>query len=183
MTTTEMTTTELDPQPTGDCSSDGGCAVVDPHAGARIGQPAMVVPGALEAMQALGAAIAGGGVPERTMDLVNLRASQINSCGVCLLGDVRAAKRHGETDERLAVVAGWRDAPFFTDAERAALALTEAVTRLADRADPVPDDVWDEAARHYDELALAALVLQIANINVWNRLNVATRQVAGAYDW
>jgi AhpD family alkylhydroperoxidase len=178
-----MTTSALDAQITGGCSTDGGCAVVDRHGGARIGQPAMVVPGAMEALQALGAAIAARGVPQTTIDLVNLRASQINSCGVCLLGDVRAAKKHGETDDRLAVVAGWRDAPFFTDAERAALALTEAVTRLADRADPVPDEIWDDAARHYDEQALAALVLQIANINVWNRLNVATRQVAGAYDW
>ena len=178
-----MTTTELDVQAVGDCSPDGACAVVDPNHDARIGQPAMVVPGALAAMQALGAAIAAVGVPERTLDLVNLRASQINGCGVCLLGDVKAAKKHSETDDRLAVVAGWRDAPFFTEAERAALALTEAVTRLADRSDPVPDAVWDEAARHYDERELAALVLQIANINVWNRLNVATAQVAGAYDW
>jgi alkylhydroperoxidase family enzyme len=85
-----------------------------------------------------------------------------------------------ETDERLFAVAAWRDAPYFTDAERAALALTEAATRISDRADPVPDEVWDEAARHYDKHALAALVIAIANINVWNRLNVATRQVAGS---
>ena len=89
-------------------------------------------------------------------------------------------KKAGETDERLFAVAAWRDAPYFTDAERAALALTEAVTRLSDRADPVPDEIWDEAARHYDEPALAALILAIATINVWNRLNVTTRQVAGA---
>ena len=169
-------------QATGDCTPDGGCAVVDQH-GARMGHPAMIVPGAMAALQAVGAAVAESGLPMRTIDLVNLRVSQINGCGVCLLGDVRAAKKHGETDERLAVVAGWRDAPFFTGSERAALALAEAVTRLSDRSDPVPDDVWDEAARHYDEAALAALVVAIANINVWNRLNVATRQVAGAYEW
>lgn len=87
-------------------------------------------------------------------------------------------------------MAAWRDAPYFTDAERAALALTEASTRLSDRADPVPDEVWEEAARHYDQNALACLVLAIATINVWNRLNVTTRQVAGewfksaeAHDW
>lgn len=80
-------------------------------------------------------------------------------------------------------MAGWREAPFFTDAERAALALAEAVTRISDCSDPVPDVVWDEAARHYDEPALAALVMAIANINVWNRLNVATGQLAGAYEW
>ncbi len=90
-------------------------------------------------------------------------------------------KKAGETDERLFALAAWRDAPYFTDAERAALALTEAVTRLSDRPDPVPDEIWDEAVRHYDEPALAALILSIALINVWNRLNVATRQVAGAW--
>jgi AhpD family alkylhydroperoxidase len=164
------------------CSPDGGCAIVDQH-GARMGHPAFVVPGAMDALQALGAAIAATSLPVRTIDLVNLRVSQINGCAVCLLGDLRAAQQHGETDERIAVVAGWREAPFFSDAERAALALAEAMTRLADRADAVSDDVWDAAARQYDEQALAALVLQIANINVWNRLNVATRQVAGAYEW
>ena len=93
----------------------------------------------------------------------------------------RDLKKAGETDQRLFAVAAWREAPYFTDAERAALALTEAVTRLSDRADPVPDDVWEEATRHYDEPALAALILGIANINVWNRLNVTTRQVAGEW--
>jgi alkylhydroperoxidase family enzyme len=93
----------------------------------------------------------------------------------------RSLKKASESDERLYTVAAWRDAPYFTDAERAALALTEAATRLADRPDPVPDDIWEEAARHYDEKALAALVLAIATINVWNRLNVSTRQVAGEW--
>jgi alkylhydroperoxidase family enzyme len=86
----------------------------------------------------------------------------------------------GETDERLFTVAAWREAPYFDDAERAALALTEAVTRLSDRADPVPDEIWKEAARHFDERALAVLTLAIASVNVWSRLNVATRQVAGS---
>ena len=93
-------------------------------------------------------------------------------------GGWRKAKKAGETDERLFSVAAWREASYYTEAERAALALAEAVTQLSDRADPVPDALWDEAARHYDEPALAALILAIANINVWNRLNVATRQVA-----
>jgi len=143
----------------------------------------MVVADAMPALQALGASVGRSTVPSRTIDLVNLRASQINGCGVCMLGDAVGAKKRGETDERLWVVAGWRDAPLFSDAERAALALTEAITRLSDRADPVPDDIWEDAARHYDEEELAALVLAIANINLWNRLNVATRQVAGAYEW
>jgi alkylhydroperoxidase family enzyme len=90
-----------------------------------------------------------------------------------------AALEAGETPQRLLTLSGWRETPFFEPHERAALALTEAVTRLADRPDPVPDEVWDEAARHYDEPALAGLVIEIALINVWNRLNVATRQPAG----
>jgi len=110
---------------------------------------------------------------------VHLRVSQINGCGPCVNAGSVAAKEAGETDERLFTVAAWREAPYFTDADRAALALAEAVTRLADRADPVPDHIWDEAARHYDEKALAALVLRIATTNVFNRLNVTTRQVAG----
>ena len=148
---------------------------------ARMTHPAMLVPEAMEALQALGAAVGKGGVPARTLELVHLRASQINGCSVCADGHPRIARKLGETDERLLAVATWRDTPYFTDAERAALALAEAVTRLSDRADPVPDEVWDEAARHYDEPALAALVLAIANINVWNRLNVATRQQAGSW--
>ena len=146
---------------------------------ARMTSPVMIVGDAMKAMQALGKASEQGGVPHTTSLLVVLRASQINGCGVCVVGHTRIARKAGETDDRLAAVAAWRDAPFFTDAERAALALTEAVTRLADTADPVPDSVWDEAARHYDEQELAALVLSIATVNVWNRLNVATRQVAG----
>jgi AhpD family alkylhydroperoxidase len=146
---------------------------------ARMTNPVFVVPDAMQALQALGKAVQESGLPPRTIELVNLRASQINGCGVCAVQHPRIAKKLGETDERLFAVAAWREAPYFTDAERAALALTEAATRLSDRADPVPDEIWDEAARHYDEQALAALVLNIASINVWNRLNVTTRQVAG----
>ena len=149
----------------------------------RIGNPAFIVPDAMAALQALGAAIGNGNVPDTTINLVLLRASQINGCGVCLEGHFRSARKAGETDERILTVAAWRETPYFTDAERAALALTEAVTRICDRADPVPDEVWDDAARHYDEEGLGTLVLAIANINVWNRLNVATRQVAGATKW
>ncbi len=147
---------------------------------ARMSHPAMIVPDAMQALQALGKSVDKGSVPSRTLELVNLRASQINGCSVCVDGHPRIAKKAGETDERLFAVAAWRDAPYFTDAERAALALAEAVTRLSDRADPVPDEIWDEAARHYDEPALAALILSIALINVWNRLNVTTRQPAGS---
>jgi AhpD family alkylhydroperoxidase len=143
--------------------------------------PAMIFPDAMQALQALGKSVEQSGVPPETRRLVHLRASQINGCSVCIDMDFRFTKRTEETDERLFNVAAWRNAPYFTDAERAALALTEAVTRLSDRADPVPDDIWDEAARHYDEQALAALVISIATVNVWNRLNVATGQVAGEW--
>lgn len=140
----------------------------------------MIVPGAMQALQALGKAAEQGGVPQRTLDLVHLRASQINGCSVCVDMAFRSRKC-GEIDEGLFAVAAWRDTPYFSDAERAALALSEAVTRLSDRVDPIPDEIWDEAARHYDEPALAALILWIAATNVWNRLNVTTRQVAGEW--
>ena len=107
-------------------------------------------------------------------------ASQINGCS-CLPWRRDRGRGEGETDERLFTLVAWRETPYFTDAERAALALTEAVTRLSDRTDPVPDEIWDEAAKHYDEKALAALVLWIATVNVFNRVNVATRQVPGEW--
>jgi AhpD family alkylhydroperoxidase len=145
---------------------------------ARMENAAMVIPEAMQALMALAKCADKGGVPAKTIGLVQLRASQINGCSVCVDMHPRYMKQAGETDERLFTVAAWRDAPYFSDAERAALALTEAVTRLSDRPDPVPDDVWNDAARHYDERALASLLVAIATINVWNRLNVATRQVA-----
>jgi len=148
---------------------------------ARMSNPAMIVPEAMQALHALGKATEKGSVPSRTRDLVALRASQINGCSVCVDMHSRDLRKAGETDERLFAVAAWRDAPYFTDAERAALTLAEAVTRLSDRADPVPDEIWNEATRHYDEPALAALIISIALINVWNRLNVSTKQVAGEW--
>ncbi|MBV9952564.1 MAG: carboxymuconolactone decarboxylase family protein [Acidimicrobiia bacterium] len=147
----------------------------------RMENPAMKVPGAMEALLSLAKASTRADVPKTTHDLVHLRASQINGCSVCVDLHARDLRKAGESDERMFAVAAWREAPYFTDAERAALALCEAVTRLADRPDPVPDEIWDEAARHYDEDQLGALVLTIAQINVWNRLNAATRQVAGSY--
>ena len=150
---------------------------------ARMKNPAMILPEALKALQALGGATEVAGVPARTLGLVHLRASQINGCSVCVDMHWRIARKAGETDERLFAVSVWREAPYFDNAERAALALTEAVTRLADRTDPVPDDVWKDATRHYDERALAAVLLRIASVNVWNRLNVATRQIPGKTGW
>jgi AhpD family alkylhydroperoxidase len=145
---------------------------------ARMNHPAMVVPDAMKALQTLGE-LPKRGLPEKLLELVHLRASQINGCSACVDMHPKLAKKAGETDERLFSVAAWREAPYFTEAERAALALTEALTRLSDRADPVPDAVWSQADKQFDEAELAALILAIANINVWNRLNVAVRQPAG----
>jgi AhpD family alkylhydroperoxidase len=145
----------------------------------RIDNPAMTVPGAMEALQKLGAAAGRAGVPASTLYLVEVRASQINGCSVCLDMHSRQMKAVGEPDERIFMVGAWREAPYFSDAERAALALTEATTRLADRADPIPDEVWAQAAQHYDESQLAGLVVAIASINAWNRINAATRQITG----
>lgn len=146
---------------------------------ARIPNPVFVLPEVMTALRALGQAVQNAGVPPLTLELVNLRASQINGCGVCAVQHPQLARKLGETDERLFAVAAWREAPYFSDAERAALALTEYATRLSDRPDPVPEEVWRQAAGHYDEKGLAALVTAIANINAWNRINVATAQVAG----
>ncbi len=148
---------------------------------ARMTNSAMIVSDAMPALQALGISIRKSSVPLRTLDLVQLPATQINRCRLCVDMHAGSLKKGGEADERLFAVAAWRDAPYFTDAERAALALTESITRLSDRADPVPDEIWDEAVRHYDEPVLAALVFSIATVNLFNRLNVATRQVAGEW--
>jgi AhpD family alkylhydroperoxidase len=148
---------------------------------ARMKNPALVLPAVMQAMMALNKTTEGiEGLPYVTTKLVHLRASQINGCSVCVDMHARELRKAGEKDERLFAVAAWRDAPWFTDAERAALALTEAVTRLSDRPDPVPDDIYDEAARHFDERAMAGLITSISAINVWNRFNVTVRQVAGA---
>lgn len=147
---------------------------------ARMNHAAMVVPDAMKTLQAL-SALPQQGLPEKLLELVHLRASQINGCSACVDMHPRLAKKAGETDERLFSVAAWREAPYFTDAERAALALTEALTRLSDRSDPVPDAIWNEADEQFDEMELASLVLAIASINVWNWLNVAVRQPAGVW--
>jgi len=147
----------------------------------RIENPALKSPDVMHALLKLGAATKKAGLPETTLLLVEVRASQINSCSVCLDMHTRELKAAGESDERINMIAAWRETPYFSEAERAALALTEAVTRIADRADPVPDQVWDEATRHYDEAQLGALVVAIAGINSWNRINAATRQITG--DW
>jgi AhpD family alkylhydroperoxidase len=147
----------------------------------RMNNPLLSVPGAMNAMYALGKSASRSALPQSTINLVHLRASQINGCSVCVDIHSRDMKKAGEPDERIILASAWREAPYFTEAERAALALTEAMTRLADQTDPVSDAVFEEAASHFDEESLASLIIQIAAINVWNRVNVATRQPAGEW--
>jgi len=148
----------------------------------RMKNPALVIPEAMNAIQALIAATRTGGTDETTLALVHLRVSQINGCSFCVDMDWTGVKELGEDEARRRfAVAAWRESPYFTEAERAALALAECVTRLADRPDPVPDEVWDEAARHYDEAELSALLLWITLANVFNRVNVSIRQPAGSW--
>ena len=148
---------------------------------ARMQNPVFVVPGAMDALMALGRAERATGISETLLELVHLRASQINGCAVCVHMHAAALRKSGTADEKIDTVAGWRDAPFFSDDERAALELAECVTRLADRGDAVPDQLFDDVAAHFDEQQLGALILSIAQINLWNRLNATTHQVAGAW--
>lgn len=127
-----------------------------------------------------GKAVADSTLPAATQELVKIRASQINGCGFCLDMHTKDATAAGETQQRLNLVAAWRDAKVFTDAERAALELAEQGSRLADSSG-VSDEAWADAAKHYDEDQLAALVCIIAIINTYNRLNVITQQPAGDY--
>ena len=145
----------------------------------RMKHPVFVVPEAMQALHALGNAVHKTGLSPQLIELVNLRASQLNGCSVCVEMHSRSLKAAGESDERIWSVGAWRETPYYDEAERAALAVTEAATRLCDRADPVPDEIWDEVSKHFDETQLAGLMLAIAQINVWNRLNASTRQMAG----
>ena len=142
--------------------------------------PAGILPDSMIGIQSIIKAAHSAGVAPSTMELAHLRASQINGCSPCVYSGSISAKKAGESDERLFAVAAWRETDLFTDAERAALALAEYMTRLADRPDPVPDEVWNEAAQHFDEKQMAGLVLWIATTNLFNRLNAATKQPSGA---
>ena len=147
---------------------------------ARIDNPANLLPDSMKGIQSIIKAAHGAGVPRSTMELVHLRASQINGCSPCVYSGAISAKKAGESDERLFAVAAWRETELFTEEERAALALAESMTRLADRVDAVPDEVWDEAAKRFDDKQIAGLVLWVATTNLFNRINAATRQPAGA---
>ncbi|MEV4577988.1 carboxymuconolactone decarboxylase family protein [Nonomuraea jabiensis] len=147
----------------------------------RMQNPAMILSGAMQPIQQIFKAVHSGGVEGETLELVHLRVSQINGCSACVDGGVKTARKAGVSEEKLATVAAWRETPYFTEEERAALALAEAATRLADRADAVNDEVWDSAATYFDEKQLAAIVLMIGVTNMFNRLNATTRQIAGAW--
>ena len=140
-----------------------------------------LVPAAYRAMAALDAFVSNCDLPKPLLELVRLRASQINGCAYCVDMHSTDAKAAGETDARLFGVAAWREGPFFTEQERAALELTESMTRLSEGGDRVPNDVWAHAAKHFEEKDLAALVTAIATINAWNRFGVATRMVPESY--
>lgn len=145
--------------------------------------PAEILPDATKAIQGLVKVVYQGGVPQSTLELVHLRVSQINGCSFCVDYSLTSAKQAGESIERLFAVTAWREMPHFTEAERAALALSEEVTRLADKSEAVPDEIWDEAAKHFDDKQLSALLLWIATTNLFNRLNASVRQPAGVQAW
>jgi AhpD family alkylhydroperoxidase len=132
-------------------------------------------------LNAAGKVVTDSTLPRPTQELVKIRASQINGCGMCTDMHTKDAAAAGETQQRLNLVAAWREATVFTEAERAALELAEEGTRLADAAGGVSDDVWARAAKHYDDDQLGALVALIATINTYNRLNVIIRVPAGDY--
>ena len=147
---------------------------------ARMKNPAMVLGDAMTGIQYLYKAMHQGGVPATTLELVHMRASQINGCSACVSAGVQSARKAGESEERLVQLTAWRESDAFTEAERAALALTEAATRLADRSDAVTDEVWHTAAGHFDESGLAAIILMIGTTNMFNRINATIKEPAGA---
>jgi AhpD family alkylhydroperoxidase len=145
---------------------------------ARLENPTALMPDTAKAVNILYKSAHSAGLDPVVLELVHLRASQINGCGPCVDAGARSMRKAGQSDDRLFAVPVWRETPYFTDAERAALALAEYATRLADKPDAVPDEIWDEAAKHFDEKQLAAIVLWIATTNFFNRINVTTRQPA-----
>lgn len=147
---------------------------------ARMKNPIMQLPGAGTAVQGLIKSVHKAGVPQETLELVHLRASQINGCSACVYGGMHNATKAGMSQERLWSVMAWREAPFFTDAERAALELAEVLTRLGDRSgDAVPDALWTRLTEHYDEQQVSALILWVATTNLFNRVNAGVQEPAG----
>lgn len=148
---------------------------------ARMTNPVMALPGAMDGLAAIHKDIAAAGLPQDLCEMVNMRASQLNGCSTCLDGHWRVARRLGVSDEKLFAIGAWHDMPYFSDAERVALEMTDELTRMADNPEAVSDDLWDRAADEFDEAQLAALVVAIATINLYNRMNGATRQPGGSW--
>ncbi|QDQ12642.1 carboxymuconolactone decarboxylase family protein [Streptomyces spectabilis] len=147
---------------------------------ARMKNPAYVLSDGLKGIGSIMKAIAESGLPQELQEIVGLRVSQINGCSACIHSHAANLVKAGTSAERLATVVAWREAPFFTDAERAALALAEVSTRLADRsAQAVSDELWDEVADHFDERELSALILVIGVTNMFNRINATIQEPAG----
>ncbi|HEX7127346.1 MAG TPA: carboxymuconolactone decarboxylase family protein [Thermodesulfobacteriota bacterium] len=130
-------------------------------------------------MLALQREVEASGLEHRLLELVKIRASQMNGCAYCIDMHTKDARAQGETEQRIYALDAWRETPFFTDRERAALAWTEAVTNLADG--HVPDEVYEEARRHFNEPELVALTFAVVAINGWNRLSIPFRKVPGSY--
>ncbi|GAD81835.1 carboxymuconolactone decarboxylase family protein [Nocardia asteroides] len=147
----------------------------------RMKNPAMVLTDAMGPIQQVLQAVQTGGVDGEILELVHLRVSQINGCSACVDGGTKTARKAGVSEDRLATVVAWRETPYFSEEERAALELAEAATRLADRPNAVTDEIWDAAASYFDERQLASIVLMIGVTNMFNRLNATTRQIAGAW--
>lgn len=147
----------------------------------RMKSPVFSLPGSRETLHKLAKTSEDAGVPTITLELVQARVGQINGCAPCVDIHTRILKKRGERDQRIFTLAVWRETPYFTEPERAALALAEAVTRLSDRTNAVPDEVWAEASKHFSETALSGLLLAIGVANLWNRLNVPTHQVTGDF--
>ena len=145
----------------------------------RMPNPAVLVPGVTAALAALTAAVGSAGLDDKLLALSRLRASQINGCARGVAAAANQARRDGGSADQVDAVAAWRESPWFRDEERAVLALTESVTRLADHPDPVPDRVWDTAAKYFDCQELAVLLLNIAIANATDRLDTPARQQAG----
>jgi len=148
---------------------------------ARMKNPVTIIPTAMKPIMELMKAAQSQGLPQELMEMIHLRVSQINGCSFCVDAGLKNLRKLGTSDDRVGLVAAWREAPYYTDAERAALELAEASPRLADRADAVPDEVWERATSHFDEKQLASILLMTAVTNLFNRLNAPVRQVAGSW--
>lgn len=147
---------------------------------ARMPHPAFLLDGGFDALAAMNRVAASSDLPVAILHLVTLRASQINGCSWCTVEHTRELREEdGASDARIAAVASWREAPYFTARERVALAFAEAVTRVAERPDPVPDELWAEVTGVFSNTEISALLFTIGTINVWNRINAAIRQPAG----